>query len=203
MQRWSTGLIRTLGDLVTYLDERGELENTLILFFSDNGACPYQRLRSAVKPGPAESDTAYDARWANMCNAPLRLYKQYAHEGGTSTPMIAHWPQQITNVGAISRYTSHLVDLMPTVVELAGATYPSEYAGQSNSGRWKASRYFPPFRAKRIEETTRSFGSTSATTRFARESGSWLPSALASGNSTTFLRIGVRPKIFRAASPKK
>lgn len=124
-------LDQNIGRLVEHLKSTGQLDNTLILFFSDNGACPYQRLRvPGVGPGPSESDVAYDARWANMCNTPLRLYKQYAHHGGTLTPMIAHWPARIKARGELTSYTSHLVDLMPTVVELAGAEYPTEYDGQ-------------------------------------------------------------------------
>ncbi len=123
-------LDQNVGRLVADLEEHGELENTLILFFSDNGACPYQRMNTkGVAPGPADSDIAYDARWANMCNTPLRLYKQYAHHGGTLTPMIAHWPKQIKSRGGFCHFTSHLVDLMPTVVQLAGAEYPSQRGG--------------------------------------------------------------------------
>ena len=123
-------LDQNVGRLVDYLDERGELDNTLIVFFSDNGACPYDRLRTdSLVPGGPESDIAYDARWANMCNSPLRLYKQYAHEGGTSTPMIAHWPKGIEQQGELCHFPSHLVDLMPTVVELSGAEYPVEKEG--------------------------------------------------------------------------
>ncbi|MEM7474347.1 MAG: arylsulfatase, partial [Planctomycetota bacterium] len=125
-------LDQNIGRLVKYLESNDELDNTLIVFFSDNGACPYQRMRNEIQiPGPAESDIAYDARWANMCNSPLRLYKQYAHNGGTLTPMIAHWPQGIQARGELSGFTSHLVDLMPTCVELAGAKYPSEFNGKS------------------------------------------------------------------------
>ncbi|MCA9180276.1 MAG: sulfatase-like hydrolase/transferase, partial [Planctomycetales bacterium] len=69
--------------------------------------------------------------WANMCNAPLRLYKQYAHEGGTLTPMIAHWPRGIQARGELSKYTAHVVDIMPTVVELAGADYPAHVDAQT------------------------------------------------------------------------
>ncbi len=124
-------LDQNIGRLVENLEQHGELDNTLILFFSDNGACPYQRLRGDIlRPGPADSDIAYDARWANMCNTPLRLYKQYAHEGGTLTPMIAHWPQRITAGGQLSHFTSHIVDIMPTVVDIAHATYPTEVDGQ-------------------------------------------------------------------------
>lgn len=123
-------LDQNIGRLVKHLEQTGELDNTLIFFFSDNGACPYQRMRNEMKtPGPAETDIAYDARWANMCNSPLRLYKQYAHNGGTSTPMIAHWPAKIQSGGKLSAFPSHLVDLMPTIVQLAEAEYPSERDG--------------------------------------------------------------------------
>ena len=125
-------LDQNIGRLVDYLRSRGALDNTLIVFLSDNGACPYQRMRSpGVGPGPAESDIGYDARWANMCNTPLRQYKQYAHEGGTSTPMIVHWPTMIESPGRMSRFPSHLVDLLPTFVEVAGAEYPRSYEGNS------------------------------------------------------------------------
>ncbi len=125
-------LDQNIGRLVTHLKERDEFDNTLILFFSDNGACPYQRLRTDVlTPGPVESDIAYDARWANMCNTPLRLYKQYAHEGGSATPMIAHWPNGIQARGELTGYTAHLVDLMPTVINLSGAKYPVKYNGKN------------------------------------------------------------------------
>jgi arylsulfatase A-like enzyme len=125
-------LDQNIGRLIARLEKHGELDNTLILFMSDNGACPYQRLRTDVlTPGPADSDIAYDARWANMCNTPLRLYKQYAHEGGSATPMIAHWPAGIKRKGEFCGFTSHLVDVMPTVVELAGGEYPKQFDGQA------------------------------------------------------------------------
>lgn len=121
-------LDQNIGRLVDYLEEKNELENTLILFFSDNGACPYQRLRNDVLlPGGRESDIAYDARWANMCNTPLRLYKQYAHQGGTLTPMIAHWPKGIQARGRLTDFTAHVIDVMPTVVELARTEYPQRF----------------------------------------------------------------------------
>ena len=124
-------LDQNIGRLTNYLKSTGQLDNTLILFLSDNGACPYERLRTDVKtPGPVDSDIAYDARWANMCNTPLRLYKQYAHQGGTLTPMIAHWPAGIKAQGELCRFPSHLVDIMPTLAELAGANYPEKFNQQ-------------------------------------------------------------------------
>lgn len=118
-------LDQNIGRLISDLESNGELDNTFIVFFSDNGACPYQRLRSDQRaPGTVDSDIAYDARWANFCNTPLRLYKQYAHHGGTLTPMIAHWPAGINRPGSVSRAPGHIVDIMPTCVELAAADYP-------------------------------------------------------------------------------
>ncbi len=125
-------LDQSIGRLVKYLEDQKQLDNTLILFMSDNGACPYERMRNEVTlPGPAESDIAYDARWANMCNTPLRLYKQYAHAGGTNTPMIAHWPKGIAARGEITRATGHIVDVMPTLVSIADTEYPQKRDGQS------------------------------------------------------------------------
>lgn len=125
-------LDQNVGRIVDYLDQKGELDNTLILFLSDNGACPYARERSeGVRVGLPESDIGYGARWASMCNTPLRLYKQYAHEGGTTTPFIAHWPKGIEARGGFSQATTHLVDLMPTLLELGNADYPRMLDGQA------------------------------------------------------------------------
>ncbi|MCD0463623.1 arylsulfatase [Roseiconus lacunae] len=124
-------LDQNVGRLVSDLQEHGDLDNTVILFFSDNGACPYNRMKTPnIGPGPAESNYAYDARWANMCNTPMRLYKQYAHEGGSLTPLIAHWPAAIKQPGGLTNSTHHIVDLMPTVIELANGQYPGERDGQ-------------------------------------------------------------------------
>jgi len=125
-------LDQNIGRLVKYLEDQKQLDNTLILFMSDNGACPYERMRNGVAiPGPRESDIAYDARWANMCNTPLRLYKQYAHAGGTTTPMIAHWPKGIAARGEITRATGHIVDVMPTLVSLAKTEYPPKRGNEN------------------------------------------------------------------------
>ncbi|GIX00319.1 MAG: hypothetical protein KatS3mg111_3651 [Pirellulaceae bacterium] len=124
-------LDQNIGRLVAFLEQRGQLDNTLLIFLSDNGACPYWRIRSEeLRPGGPDSDIAYDARWANMCNTPLRLYKQYAHEGGTATPLIVHWPQGMSTTGAISRFPGHIVDIMPTLLEVAQADYPEQIDGQ-------------------------------------------------------------------------
>ena len=86
-----------------------------------------------VMPGPADTYIAYGKSWANVSNTPFREYKHWTHEGGISTPLIAHWPAGIKAArnGAIERQPGHLIDIMATCVDLAGATYPTEVAGKT------------------------------------------------------------------------
>ena len=121
-------LDQNIGRLMDYLEEQGEADNTLVLFLSDNGACPWKADRTPdVDPGPAESYRTYNSEWANAGNTPFRLYKQYNHEGGISTPLIAYWPDGISEPGTRTDQVGHLIDFMPTFAELAGATYPEVY----------------------------------------------------------------------------
>ena len=132
---------RNIGRVIEDLRSHGELDNTLVLFTSDNGACaewdPYgfdvnsgpqnklhrgPELRNIGQPGTYHS---YGSAWANACNTPWRLYKHYAHEGGISSPLIAHWPKGSSRHNAIEPYPLHIIDLMPTCVEIAEAAYPS------------------------------------------------------------------------------
>jgi arylsulfatase len=80
----------------------------------------------AVMPGPDDSFIAYGQNWANVSNTPFREYKHWVHEGGISTPLIAHWPAAIKRRGELDPTPGHLIDIMPTCVELAGATYSSK-----------------------------------------------------------------------------
>jgi arylsulfatase A-like enzyme len=83
-----------------------------------------------IMPGPADTYISYGKPWANASNTPFRLYKHWVHEGGISTPLIAHWPAHIKAQGELRRQPGHLIDIMATCVDVAGATYPSEYKGQ-------------------------------------------------------------------------
>jgi arylsulfatase len=91
------------------------------------------RTGPGVMPGPADTYIAYGRGWANVSNTPFREYKHWTHEGGISTPLIAHWPAGIKpdRVGQLERQPGHLIDLMATCVDLAGANYPTEVAGQT------------------------------------------------------------------------
>jgi arylsulfatase len=83
-----------------------------------------------VMPGPADTHIGYGKNWANVSNTPFREYKHWVHEGGISTPLIAHWPEVIKDGGHLRHQPGHLIDIMATCVDAAGATYPSLYKGQ-------------------------------------------------------------------------
>lgn len=84
-----------------------------------------------VIPGPADTYVAYGRGWANVSNTPFREYKHWVHEGGVSTPLIVHWPNGIEAKGELCKQPGHLIDIMATCVDLAGAEYPEKVAGQS------------------------------------------------------------------------
>lgn len=139
---------RGIGMIVEKLKEQGELENTLFLITSDNGACyewgPFgfdlhnnvvgsvlHEGRFLVKMGLPGSYHSVGSGWASLSNTPLRLYKHYNHEGGSCSPMIASWPKGIKNPDRWVRSPIHLIDFMPTLVDAAGTSYPSEVDGRT------------------------------------------------------------------------
>ena len=124
---------QNLARLVKQLKELGAFEDTLILFVSDNGACPFNRNHHINKmPWEARSHWTYDKGWAHACNTPFREYKRNQHEGGISTPFIAHWPNGMkVKKGSITDHVGHLVDVMPTLLALTGVSYPKEFGGQA------------------------------------------------------------------------
>ncbi len=128
---------QNIGKLVGRLKENGDYENTLIMFLSDNGACqeggklggkndPYdlEKWEATYGSGPS-----YGEVWANASNTPFRKFKHYTHEGGLSTPFIAHWPQGIKPRSDWYRDSAYLVDLAPTIFEVTQARYPKKFAG--------------------------------------------------------------------------
>ena len=117
-----------IGRIVARLKAKGEWENTLFLFCADNGACPFERTRRPdLKPWDPKSYWTYDASWAHAGNTPFRLYKQNQHEGGISSPLIAHWPAGLkAKAGSITHQPGHLIDFMATFLEVAGAKYPKQ-----------------------------------------------------------------------------
>lgn len=79
--------------------------------------------------GPDDTAIGYGRGWATVSNTPFREYKHWVHEGGISTPLIAHWPARISRRGDLESTPGHLVDLMATAVDVAGATYPETFHG--------------------------------------------------------------------------
>ncbi len=83
-----------------------------------------------VMPGPADTYIAYGLPWANASNTPFRRYKHWVHEGGIATPLVVHWPRGLARRGELEHQPGHLIDLMATCVDVAGAEYPKSYRGQ-------------------------------------------------------------------------
>jgi arylsulfatase len=124
-----------VGRLVAELDKLGVANDTLFLFVSDNGGAAEDphRGKPDAELGTRDSFWGYARPWATVSNTPWRLHKVTAYEGGISTPMVAHWPGGIPAAanGSLVRSPAHLIDLLPTFAELAGATPPGKPEGQS------------------------------------------------------------------------
>lgn len=135
-------LDRALGRVVSDLNRHGQLDQTLILFLSDNGACwewdpfgfdtvsgPRNILHTdddLRKVGGPESYISYGSGWANAGNTPWRLYKHFNHEGGIRTPLIIHWPARVKAHGELRNQVGHIIDIMPTLVAVVGGKYPDK-----------------------------------------------------------------------------
>jgi arylsulfatase len=139
-----------VGRIVAKLRETGALDDTLVLFLSDNGASPEAYGQSgfdrpaetrdgrtvhyppdkSVPPGGDDTCFGIGPAWANVANAPLRYWKAEAYEGGIRTPMVAHWPRGVkAPPGSLTNQVGHVIDLMPTFLEMAGAELPREFNG--------------------------------------------------------------------------
>lgn len=167
-----------IGEVIAALEQTGRMGNTIIFFLADNGGCAeggtafdkegrtsglscmFKTTRdgrpvhfgnyAAHMPGPADTYQEYGKPWANASNTPFRLYKHWVHEGGIATPLIVHWPAGIDARGELRSEPGHVIDLLPTCVELAGGSYPEQRKGQTIhrvAGRSLA----PAFRAEPIE----------------------------------------------------
>jgi len=124
-----------IGKILAKLRDLGKEQNTLVLFLSDNGGCHetgplgFDRRKNGLPPGGVDSYMSYGQSWANASNTPFRLFKKYTHEGGISTPLIARWPAVIKQKGKLTNQVGHIVDIMATCVDVAGAQYPKSFNG--------------------------------------------------------------------------
>jgi arylsulfatase len=126
---------REIGRIVAAIEAAKALDDTLILFLSDNGASAEIMIRGeghdpAAPPGSRKTFLCLGPGWSSACNAPFRRHKTWVHEGGIATPWIVHWPRGITDRGGLRRQPVHVVDIVPTVLDLAGVPVPRELAGE-------------------------------------------------------------------------
>lgn len=125
-----------IGRIIAQLKAMGAYENTLILFASDNGASAEIMVRDGghdqqAAMGSAATYLCLGPGFSNAANTPHRRHKTWVHEGGISTPLIAHWPAGIAAKGELRRTPAHVIDVVPTVLELAGVTKPTDWKGQA------------------------------------------------------------------------
>ena len=143
---------QSIGRLVSSLKQLQVFDDTLILFLSDNGGCAEFMAEDGwaqfypdkthdgrsivmgnvpdVTPGDAQTFQSYDKPWANVSNAPFRLYKHYVHEGGISTPLVAHWPNGF-NARSTAHEVCHVADILPTVLDATGTKALTELDGHA------------------------------------------------------------------------
>lgn len=124
---------QNIGKLLDKLKSTGKLDNTLIMFASDNGSsAEVVRLKNQTGMiGEITRWTSLGGNWANAGNTPYRMYKNHSHEGGVCTPLIAWWPKVIKNPGTITDHPGHFIDIMPTLMEITGASYPKKHKGNA------------------------------------------------------------------------
>jgi arylsulfatase len=174
-----SGVDRGVGRILAAIREAGVEENTLVMFLSDNGAAPDGGVTATTSgfgfapdrrndtwrldgvpirpgsgpdnmPGPHDTFAAYGIAWANVSNTPLRGTKLTAYEGGIRTPLVVRWPAVIGQGGKLVPEVGHVIDLMPTCLDVADAEYPTEFRGRKPlplEGRSLA----PVFRGQRRE----------------------------------------------------
>ncbi len=117
-------LDQNMGKLMRALKQTGQEENTLVMFFSDNGApknadLGFEKNKDALF-GTRESNGGYAIGWAKLSNTPFRSYKACSHFGGTASPFIARWPEVIKDRGDIRDQFCHIIDIVPTCLDAAG-----------------------------------------------------------------------------------
>jgi arylsulfatase A-like enzyme len=124
-----------IGRIIAQLKAMGAYENTLILFASDNGASAEIMVRNGGHDPQAEMGSAatylcLGPGFSSAANTPHRRHKTWVHEGGISTPLIASWPAGIAAHGELRHTPGHVVDIVPTILELAGTQKPADWKGQ-------------------------------------------------------------------------
>jgi arylsulfatase len=123
-----------IGRVLDQIEAMGALDNTIVFFMSDNGASAEQLIRGnghdpAAPAGSARTYLSIGPGWSSAANTPFRLHKSWNHEGGIRTPLIVSWPAGIAARGELRATPGHVIDLTPTVLDLAGGKAPATVAG--------------------------------------------------------------------------
>lgn len=126
---------REIGRILDQLKQMGAYDDTLIFFASDNGASAEIMVRNgghdpAAPPGSAASYLCLGPGFSSAANTPFRRHKTWVHEGGISTPLVVHWPAGIAARGELRKTPAHVIDIVPTVLEIAGISKPSKWMGE-------------------------------------------------------------------------
>ena len=121
-----------IGEVLKQIHDMGQTDNTLIFFLSDNGSSAEIMVRNdghdpTAAPGSAATYLCLGPGWSSVGNTPLRRHKTWTHEGGCTTPLIACWPDRIKDVGGFRRQVGHVIDLVPTIMEVAGGELPATH----------------------------------------------------------------------------
>lgn len=214
-----------IGRIIKALRETGQLDNTLIVFLSDNGASPEncaaygagfdrpsetrdgRKISYSQKkdnePGLETTYSSIGERWANVANTPYQYWKAESYEGGIHTPMIAFWPKGISKKGGFNSHVGHVMDFMSTFAELAGAKYPSAYNGHTIQPTTGLS-LVPSFKGKQNEGHANLFNEHFGA-RYAR-SGDWKLVSAANDSTWHLFNLAVdktETKDLKAQYPEK
>jgi arylsulfatase A-like enzyme len=125
---------REIGRLLEQLKKMGAYENTLVFFASDNGASAEIMVRNgghdpSAPPGSAATYLCLGPGFSSAANTPFRRHKTWVHEGGISTPLVVHWPAGISARGELRQTPAHVIDIVPTILEVAGIPKPTDWNG--------------------------------------------------------------------------
>ena len=121
-----------VGEVMQQIRSMGQADNTLVFFLSDNGSSAEMMVRDdghdpTASPGSAATYLCIGPGWSSVGNTPLRRHKTWTHEGGCGTPLIACWPDRIKDAGGFRRQVGHVIDLVPTIMEVAGGQIPTTH----------------------------------------------------------------------------
>jgi arylsulfatase len=163
-----------IGRVINSLEKKGQLNNTVIFFLSDNGACAefVSGGKSKAVTGKADTHESYRINWANLSSTPFREYKHFTNEGGIATPLIVHYPNGISrklNSAFVSDY-GHLIDIMATCTDLGQAQYPETF-GDNRVLPMQGISLTPNFSGKRLKRTSPVFWEHEA--NIAMRDGKW------------------------------